>query len=519
MVALSLRCECILKCMLSDPQNILQVQNLSKSFLGLKALDNIQFDLQKGEVHALMGENGAGKSTFMKILMGLLKPDSGEITFEGEILKSNSVHENLQKGISMIHQEILVVPELTVAQNIFLGRETNYRSWLNDKAINQKAQEILDLIGVKINAQTKIKTLSIAEKQMVEIAKAISNNAKVIIMDEPTSALTDSEVTMLFKIIKDLKVKGVAIIYISHKMDEIYEITDRITVLRDGKYITTKNTNELNKNALIALMVGREIDGVRAAFRFHENHSKIVDAERPTVLSVQNLTKKGKFKDINFEIHAGEVLGIAGLMGAGRTEIARAIFGLDNFDSGEIILNGNKVKIKSPEDAIKNGIGYVSEDRKALGFIPALSIKENISLSSLANFSKAWFVNSSDEHLAATQLATDLKIKSTSINQKVMTLSGGNQQKVVIGKVLLTSPTLVILDEPTRGIDIGAKFEIYKLINQLTDKGIAVIMISSELPEILGMSDRVMVLSKGKQTALLSKQEATQEKIMQYAVH
>lgn len=505
--------------MLSDPQNILQVQNLSKSFLGLKALDNIQFDLQKGEVHALMGENGAGKSTFMKILMGLLKPDSGEITFEGEILKSNSVHENLQKGISMIHQEILVVPELTVAQNIFLGRETNYRSWLNDKAINQKAQEILDLIGVKINAQTKIKTLSIAEKQMVEIAKAISNNAKVIIMDEPTSALTDSEVTMLFKIIKDLKVKGVAIIYISHKMDEIYEITDRITVLRDGKYITTKNTNELNKNALIALMVGREIDGVRAAFRFHENHSKIVDAERPTVLSVQNLTKKGKFKDINFEIHAGEVLGIAGLMGAGRTEIARAIFGLDNFDSGEIILNGNKVKIKSPEDAIKNGIGYVSEDRKALGFIPALSIKENISLSSLANFSKAWFVNSSDEHLAATQLATDLKIKSTSINQKVMTLSGGNQQKVVIGKVLLTSPTLVILDEPTRGIDIGAKFEIYKLINQLTDKGIAVIMISSELPEILGMSDRVMVLSKGKQTALLSKQEATQEKIMQYAVH
>ncbi len=505
--------------MLSDPQNILQVQNLSKSFLGVKALDNIQFDLQKGEVHALMGENGAGKSTFMKILMGLLKPDSGEITFEGEILKSNSVHENLQKGISMIHQEILVVPELTVAQNIFLGRETNYRSWLNDKVINQKAQEILDLIGVKINAQTKIKNLSIAEKQMVEIAKAISNNAKVIIMDEPTSALTDSEVTMLFKIIKDLKVKGVAIIYISHKMDEIYEITDRITVLRDGKYITTKNTNELDKNALIALMVGREIDGVRAAFRFHENHSKIVDAERPTVLSVQNLTKKGKFKDINFAIHAGEVLGIAGLMGAGRTEIARAIFGLDNFDSGEIILNGNKVKIKSPEDAIKNGIGYVSEDRKALGFIPALSIKENISLSSLANFSKAWFVNSSDEHLAATQLATDLKIKSTSINQKVMTLSGGNQQKVVIGKVLLTSPSLVILDEPTRGIDIGAKFEIYKLINQLTDKGIAVIMISSELPEILGMSDRVMVLSKGKQTALLSKQEATQEKIMQYAVH
>lgn len=498
----------------SNSQNILQVQNLSKSFLGVKALDNIQFDLQKGEVHALMGENGAGKSTFMKILMGLLKPDSGEIIFEGEVLKSNNVHENLQKGISMIHQEILVVPELTVAQNIFLGRETNYRSWLNDKVINQKAQEILDLIGVKINAQTKIKNLSIAEKQMVEIAKAISNNAKVIIMDEPTSALTDNEVAMLFKIIKDLKAKGVAIIYISHKMDEIYEITDRITVLRDGKYIATKNTNELDKNALIALMVGRQINDLRAAFRFLENNS----IKGESILSVQNLNKKGKFKDINFDVYAGEVLGIAGLMGAGRTEIARAIFGLDKYDSGEIRLKGNNIEIKSPEDAIKNGIGYVSEDRKALGFIPALSIKENISLSSLANFSKAWFVNSSNEYEATKQLANDLKIKSTSINQKVMTLSGGNQQKVVIGKVLLTSPSLVILDEPTRGIDIGAKCEIYKLINQLTDKGIAVIMISSELPEIIGMSDRIMVLSKGKQTALLSKQEATQEKIMQYAV-
>lgn len=504
----------------SNPQNILQVQNLSKSFLGVKALDNIQFDLQRGEVHALMGENGAGKSTFMKILMGLLTPDSGEIIFEGETLKSSNVYENLRKGISMIHQEILVVPELTVAQNIFLGREINYRNWLNDKVTNQKAQELLDLIGVDINAQTKIKTLSIAEMQMVEIAKAISNNAKVIIMDEPTSALSDKEVAMLFKIIKDLKAKGVAIIYISHKMDEIYQITDRITVLRDGKYIATKSTNELDKNALIALMVGREIDGVRAEFRFHENHSRIGDSERhSTILSVQNLSTKGKFKDINFEVHAGEVLGIAGLMGAGRTEIARAIFGLDKYDSGEITLKGNKIEIKSPEEAIKNGIGYVSEDRKALGFIPALSIKENISLSSLANFSKFWFVNSTNENEATTQLSNDLKIKSTSINQKVMTLSGGNQQKVVIGKVLLTSPSLIILDEPTRGIDVGAKFEIYKLINQLTEKGIAVIMISSELPEVLGMSDRILVLSKGKQTALLSKQEATQEKIMQYAVH
>lgn len=496
----------------SNPQNILQVQNLSKSFLGVKALDNIQFDIQKGEVHALMGENGAGKSTFMKILMGLLKPDSGEIIFEGEILKSSNVHENLLKGISMIHQEILVVPELTVAQNIFLGREISYRSWLNDKVINQKAQELLDLIGVKINAQTKIKNLRIAEMQMVEIAKAISNNAKVIIMDEPTSALTNNEVAMLFKIIKDLKDKGVAIIYISHKMDEIYEIADRITVLRDGNYIETKKTNEFDKNALIALMVGREINDL-----FPEK--EISKGEKKAILSIKNFSSKGKFENINFEVHAGEVLGIAGLMGAGRTEIVRAIFGLDKYDNGEITLKGNKISIKSPKEAIENGIGYVSEDRKALGFIPAMSINENISLSSLANISKAWFVNSTDEQEATTQLSNDLKIKSTSMNQKVMTLSGGNQQKVVIAKVLLTSPSLVILDEPTRGIDIGAKFEIYKLINQLTDKGIAVIMISSELPEILGMSDRIMVLSKGKQTALLSRQEATQEKIMQYAVN
>jgi inositol transport system ATP-binding protein len=490
---------------------ILQVQNLSKSFLGVKALDNIQFELTKGEVHALMGENGAGKSTFMKILMGLLTADSGEIVFEGKILKGKSVHENLLKGISMIHQEILVVPELTVAQNIFLGRETNYLNWLNDKAINQKAQELLDLIGVKINAQTKIKNLSIAQMQMVEIAKAISTNAKVIIMDEPTSALSDIEVEILFKIINDLKAKGVAIIYISHKMDEIFEITDRITIFRDGNYIDTKNTNDLDKNALIALMVGREIENLfpeKATFK----------GEKKAILTIKNFSKKGKFENINFEVQAGEVLGIAGLMGAGRTEIVRAIYGLDKYDSGEIILKGNKINLKSPKEAIEKGIGYVSEDRKALGFMSEMSINENISLSSLANYSKAWLVNSTNEKEATAQLSNDLKIKSTNINQKVMNLSGGNQQKVVIGKVLLTSPSLVILDEPTRGIDIGAKFEIYKLINQLTDRGIAVIMISSELPEILGMSDRILVLSKGKQTALFTKQEATQEKIMQYAV-
>ncbi|SDM86095.1 inositol transport system ATP-binding protein [Daejeonella rubra] len=491
-------------------EQIIHVNGLNKSFLGIKALDNIQFDLYPGEVHALMGENGAGKSTFMKILMGLMVPDSGTINFNGELIENMDVHTMLQKGISMIHQEILMVPELTVAQNIFLGREIKQGYWVNEQQINQRSQDLLNLIGLDLDVRTKAKNLSIAELQLIEIAKAISNHAKVIIMDEPTSALSDKESAMLFEIIKDLKSKGVAIIYISHKLEEIFQIADRITVLRDGKFIITKNTNELNKNSLISLMVGREIKNLFSA-----------DSRVPgeVILKVQGLAKKGKFSDINFEVHAREVLGIAGLMGAGRTEIARAIFGLDKTDSGEIILKGKKIEIRTPKDAIEIGIGYVSEDRKSLGFIPELSVIENISLSSLRNYSKGWFIQTKNETKASSQMAGDLKIKAASLKQKVINLSGGNQQKVVIAKVLLASPSLIILDEPTRGIDIGAKHEIYKLINQLANNGLAVIIISSELPEILGMSDRILVLSKGKQTAILTKQEATQEKIMHYAVH
>ena len=491
-------------------EQIIQVNGLNKSFSGIKALDNIQFDLYPGEVHALMGENGAGKSTFMKILIGLLLPDSGTINFDGEPIEKMDVHKMLQKGISMIHQEILMVPELTIAQNIFLGREIKLGYWVDEQQINQRSQEVLNLIGLDLNVRTKAKNLSIAEMQLIEIAKAISNHAKVIIMDEPTSALSDKESEMLFKIICDLKSKGVAIIYISHKLEEIFQIADRITVLRDGKYIATKNTKELNKNSLISLMVGREIENLFSS-----------DSRVPgnVILEVQGLTKKSKFDDINFTVHAGEVLGIAGLMGAGRTEIARAIFGIDKMDSGEVTLHGQKIKIKSPKDAIEKGIGYVSEDRKSLGFIPDMSIIENISLSSLKNYSKGWFIQTKNEAKASSHLAGDLKIKAASLHQKVINLSGGNQQKVVIAKVLLASPSLIILDEPTRGIDIGAKYEIYKLINQLANDGLAVIIISSELPEILGMSDRILVLSKGKQTAILTKLEATQEKIMHYAVH
>lgn len=493
------------------PDSILQVHHLSKSFSGVKALDNVQLNVRKGEVHALMGENGAGKSTFMKILIGLLTPDAGEIIFEGNELKNSDVNEVLKKGISMIHQEMLIVPELTVAQNIFLGRESTswLPNWLDDRSIDRQSEALLQQMGVSIPARTKMKHLSVAEMQMVEIAKAISNNAKVIIMDEPTSAISDKEVATLFNIIKDLKSKGVAIIYISHKMDEIYQIADTITVLRDGKYIGTKSATELDSKALITMMVGREMDGL---------FPTASAAKGEAVLSVQHLSSKGKFNDINFDVHAGEVLGIAGLMGAGRTEIARAIFGLDSYDSGAIYMKGKKVAITSPDEAIAHGIGYVSEDRKGLGFIPGLSVKENITLSSLPNHAKGWFIQPKSENAVASQMINELKIKANGAEQKVRYLSGGNQQKVVIGKVLQSSPELIILDEPTRGIDIGAKFEIYKLIHQLTAKGIAVVMISSELPEILGISHRILVLSKGRQTALLSKEEATQETIMKFAM-
>jgi inositol transport system ATP-binding protein len=495
-----------------NPDYILTVRGLTKTFSGVKALDQVQLNLRKGEVHALMGENGAGKSTFMKILIGLHTPDSGEIIFEDSELKGSNVNEILKKGISMIHQEILIVPELTVAQNIFLGRETNggLFYWVDEKKLNQKAGILLEQMGVMISPTTPMKYLSVAQMQMVEIAKAISNDAKVIIMDEPTSALSDKEVATLFGIIRDLKKKGVAILYISHKMDEIFEISDTITVLRDGKYIATRPAGELTIHTLIRMMVGREIDSL-----FPDS----VTTKGPEILSVRKLSRAGKFSDITFAVHAGEVLGIAGLMGAGRTEIARAIFGLDPVDSGELFLKGKQLIIKTPQDAIRSGIGYVSEDRKKLGFIPGMSVKHNMTLSSLPNHARGLFIQDKSETETAAQMIADLRIKTAGPDQKVTFLSGGNQQKVVIGKVLLATPDLIILDEPTRGIDVGAKFEIYKLINRLVSEGIAVIMISSELPEILGLSDRILVLSKGKQTALLTKAEATQETIMQYAVH
>ncbi len=489
---------------------ILQIKNISKSFSGIKVLDNISFPIEKGKVHALLGENGAGKSTLMKILVGLLHADKGEVLLKDEVISGLSVHAILGKGIAMIHQEIVMVPELSVAQNIFLGKESHRFTWLNETEINSKSKRILADLKLDISPKIKLKNLSIADRQMVEIAKAISNNAKIIIMDEPTSALSDKEVDILFGLIEKLKSQGIAIVYISHKMDEIFRISDTITVLRDGKLIITQKAEDLNHQTLIKLMVGREVSEL-----FPSSSTELGE----TLLSVKNLRRKNFFLDINFEVKAGEVLGLAGLVGAGRSEIVRAIGGLDKIDAGTIKIKGEIVNINSPSDAIKLGIGFVSEDRKALGFVPQMTVKENISLSSLQRFSKIGFVNTKEESVLTENFFDDLKIKASGLGQKLINLSGGNQQKVVIAKVLMSNPKIIILDEPTKGIDVGAKFEIYKLINTLKAKGLAIILISSEMPEILGLSDRILVISNGKQKTILSKSEASKEKIMQYAIH
>ncbi|GAB4014865.1 sugar ABC transporter ATP-binding protein [Spirosoma koreense] len=490
---------------------ILQVRGLSKTFAGIKALHNVQLNLRKGEVHALMGENGAGKSTFMKILSGLETPDAGEIFLDGKPLANRTVREAQQSGISMIHQEILAVPELTVAQNIFLGRELKgwLPGWLDDRSIDKQAQLLLAQLNVPIDVRARMNDLSVAEQQMVEIAKALSHEAKVIIMDEPTSALSHREVEVLFALIHDLKKKGVAIIYISHKMEEISQLADTVTVLRDGNFIGTYSAAALDSPSLINLMVGRDIETL-----FPERLS-VAGKE---LLRVKNLTRQGAFVDISFSVHEGEILGIGGLMGAGRTELARAIFGLERPDAGAVYVRGQLVTIASPQEAIRHGIGYVSEDRKGWGFVPELSIQQNLTLASLPAHATGLFIDSRRERASAQKMIQELRIKTAGPDQQVTQLSGGNQQKVVIGKVLLASPSLIILDEPTRGIDVGAKAEIYKLMRQLAADGVAIVIISSELPELLGMSDRILVLEKGKQTALLSQEEATPETVLRYAM-
>jgi len=489
---------------------LLKAKNISKSFPGVKALDKVNLTIEVGKVHTIIGENGAGKSTLMKILMGMLSPDEGAIFYKGETVRFTSVNEAIKKGLSMIHQELLPFPELSIAENIFMGKEPTLSipGWINTKEINKNAALLMDKLGSKIVVTRAMKELSIADMQMVEIAKAISNQSEIIIMDEPTSALSNREIDILFGVIEELKKQGVAILYISHKIEEIFKISDTITVMRDGKHITTCEIAEIDQQKLISLIVGREINSI-----FDKKES--IPGEE--ILSVTELTGE-KFKDINFNLRRGEILGIAGLMGSGRTEIVNSIYGLEKIVKGTIFINGKKVKIRSPKDAIKNSIGLVSEDRKKYGLVLGLSVKHNISLSSLEKCKNGLFLNLKEENEIANAQINKLNIKTTSSDQLANYLSGGNQQKIVIAKVLLNDADIIIFDEPTRGIDIGAKSEIYKLMTQLVSEGKAIILISSELVEILGLSDRILVIREGEIKAELSQREATQELIMKYAM-
>ncbi|GMQ61043.1 sugar ABC transporter ATP-binding protein [Vallitalea maricola] len=491
--------------------SLVLMEGIDKSFPGVKALDNCRFQLLKGEIHALIGENGAGKSTLMKILTGVFKKDAGRIFYKGEDIDITNPRMARDLGISIIHQELNLMPDLTVAQNIFIGKEPKkcLNLFLDNKEINDKASELLNQMNLNISPDEKVENLSVAKQQMVEIAKALSYNSDVLIMDEPTAALTELEIEELFSIIKELKEKGVGIVYISHRMEELKQICDRVTVMRDGSYIDTKNMNEVTIDKIINMMVGREL---------YVSALEEITHSDEVVLEVNNLNQGNKVKDVSFKLRKGEILGFAGLMGAGRTEVARAIFGADKKDSGEIILNNKKIHIKSPKDAVKNGIGYLSEDRKRYGLVLGLDIETNIVMANFSDYiNPIGFVETGKTSDTATESVKDLAIKTPGISQKVKNLSGGNQQKVVIAKWLTRDCDILIFDEPTRGIDIGAKGEIYKLLNELASMGKSIIMISSELPEILRMSHRIIVMCEGRITGELNNEEATQEKIMQYA--
>lgn len=469
----------------------LEIRHLHKRFTGVYAIKDVSFKVGPGEVHAIVGENGAGKSTLMKMINGELTPNEGEILHNGQPIAPRSVAEAKRLGIAMIHQELSSLANMTIAQNLFLGHEECFgrSSFVKKKQMNEEARRILKEYDMPLDPNTLVENLSVAQTQMIEIIKAVRANADIVIMDEPTSSLSSKEAEKLFQIIKDLSSKNVSIIYISHRLEEILNISDSITVLRDGQYIETLDASTVSQERLVELMVGRTLDNI-----YPKEEASITDV----ALEVRNLNRKGVFADVSFQVHKGEILGISGLMGAGRSEIARAIFGIDKLDGGSVLIDGREVKIRSPKDAIKNKLAMVSEDRKLYGLVLCRSIKENISLPNLWSLFKGLFIHSGKEVQEVSELKKILGIKCFNINVNTETLSGGNQQKVVLAKWLLSKPEILILDEPTRGIDVGSKFEIYKLISRLAKEGMAIVMISSELPEIIGMSDRVLVVSHGK---------------------
>jgi ABC-type sugar transport system ATPase subunit len=490
-----------------EQEYVLEMRGIVKLFPGVRALDGARLRVRPGEIHALIGENGAGKSTLMNILLGIFPQDEGEIFFKGKKINFKSPHEALKSGISMIHQEISLIPTMDVAENIWIGREKQFSSLglLSPRKRYQAASELLKKLGLNLSPRTIIRTLSVANMQLVELARAISYKPSVIIMDEPTSSLTDKEIKFLYKIIRELSAQGTAVIFITHKLEELYEICDQVTVMRDGKFISECPVSELPKDELINRIAGRVIKDM---------YPKLESDIRDVVLEVKKLSSGKFFQDISFSVRRGEILGFCGLIGAGRTEIMRAIFGIDPFDSGEIYLEGKKVRIKSPKQAIALGLGMVTEDRRRMGIIPVLPLRYNVSLAALKSFCRPLgIINKQAENRGADEIVKRLAVKFSSMKQVIASLSGGNQQKVIIGKWLLTNPKVLILDEPTRGIDVGSKSEIHRLISELARQGLAVIMVSSEMPEILGMSDRIMAVREGRLAGEFPRGSVNQEEL------
>ena len=489
---------------------LLELTGISKSFPGVKALQGVEFTLHRGEVLVLVGENGAGKSTLMKILSGIYQRDEGSIFVDGEQVEIPGPAAAQALGISIIHQEMNLMPDLTVAQNIFIGREPSVAGIINERALNKKATDLLQRLGINIAARTRVGDLTVAGQQMVEIAKALSYDSRVLIMDEPTSALTDNEVETLFELIENLREQGTGIVYISHRMEELKRLADRVVVLRDGEYIGQLDRDEISIPTIIEMMVGRQIVSDQ-----RPEPKSFADAE--TVLKVTGLSTKALLKDVGFELKKGEILGFAGLMGAGRTETARALIGADSRTSGQIEVHGKPVRISQPADAVRHGIGYLSEDRKGIGLLLDQSVWSNTTLASLDKFHVGGIMNDAKAKEVAAAYVKDLRTKTPSVNQPVKLLSGGNQQKVVLAKWLVRDTDILIVDEPTRGIDVGAKEEIYGLLERLAAEGKSIIVISSELPELLRIADRIVVMASGRITGELENKDASQNQIMDYA--
>ena len=488
---------------------IVEMKGITKRFPGVLALNDVKLNLRAGTVHSLMGENGAGKSTLMKILAGVYALDEGQILIDGKPVSITDPRSGLDHGIAMIHQELSFIPELSAAENIFLGRELRNRAGLVSKRIMaEEAQKVFDRWGIKISSDTLMRDLSVAQAQMVEIAKAIAFDARIIIMDEPTSAITDREVAALHKIIGQLREAGTAIIYITHKMDEVFAISDEITIFRDGTWVATELAKNMTRDSLISLMVGRELTAL-----FPKSEAKIGEV----ILEVKNLNRGRQVKDVSFNLKRGEILGFAGLMGSGRTEVLETLFGIYAADSGTIKIKGKEVKIREPHQAIAAGIGLLTEDRKKTGIMGVLSVRDNMSVAALSKFTLGGILRKPLIEKQCEEQRQALSLKTPSLNQQIQNLSGGNQQKVLLSRWLLTDPDILIIDEPTRGIDVGAKSEIHRLMSELAKQGKAIIMVSSEMPEILGMSDRVVVMCEGRLVGEVSRKDATQENIMELA--